>query len=216
MYCSRVKQIFLLAPFTESTTMWVSLSVPSLCSDIVGINTGEKFPSLPKFSAALNRWIFNPTRTDGNFRLRQFWPYNLSGLSTLYCSRLTQFFLSALSTRSTNLWVSLSCPSMSSDVVDINTGEKVLSLPKFFAAFNRWFLIPTKFWKSALPLGKVCCHLFENNEFYIQDFKNSFGSKIVRDCPNNDQSPHYRLKLVVPKKQCCRKSWILVVRREGC
>ena len=70
----------------------------------------------------------------------------------LYRSRVSQIFLLAPSSTSTNLWAGLSCSSMSLDVVGISTGDKFSYLAKFCAAVTRWFLNRTNLLKSASPI----------------------------------------------------------------
>ena len=58
-YRSRVIHTYLFAWFTTSTTLWASLSCSSIPLEKFGINTGDKFSSLPKSSAAMTKWFLS-------------------------------------------------------------------------------------------------------------------------------------------------------------
>ena len=69
----------------------------------------------------------------------------------LYRSGVTQIFLFARSTTSTTLWASLSCSSLSLDIVGISTGDKFSSVAKFSARRTSWFPNRINWLKSASP-----------------------------------------------------------------
>ena len=87
---------------------------------------------------------------------RRTWAEEVSGLSALYHSNVTQILRFERSTTSTTLWTSFCCSSMSSDSVDWRNGDKFCSLRKLSAATTCWFLCRINWLKSASPVKKVC------------------------------------------------------------
>ena len=86
------------------------------------------------------------------FANNRTWAHEVSGLATLYRSRVTQIYLFAPSTTSNTLWASFSCSSMSLDIVGISTGVKFSYLSVFSAALTSCFLNRRNWLKSASPI----------------------------------------------------------------
>ena len=83
---------------------------------------------------------------------KRTWEYGKAGLSPFYHKIVTQSFLLARSTTTTTFWASLSCSSVSLDIVDICTASNFFSLPEFLAATASQFNFLTNYLKSIVPI----------------------------------------------------------------